>query len=247
MRRRLMVTSEELKTHISREYARKLQASASCCEAEDCCSESPAASSYPVEVLEQMPGSVVTLGSGNPVARANLRPGEKVLDLGSGTGLDCFLAARQVGPASSVVGIDFTQAMVDRARENAAKLGLNNASFVLGDIEALPREDVSADVVTSNCVINLAPDKDAVFREAFRVLRSGGRLVVSDIVLTRPATAEEVKDISLVTGCVSGSLPAEEYDHRIRAAGFEDVRVEAESEAGEGQFWYSAAIYATKP
>ena len=241
-----MTTSERLKSEISREYSERLEKSASCCEG-DCCGAQGVPDHYPLEIVEQMPRGAVTFGSGNPVALADLGPGERVLDLGSGAGLDCFLAARQVGPAGSVVGVDFTQAMIDRATENAQELGLANVSFLLGDIEALPQDDSSADVVISNCVINLAPDKSAVFREAFRVLRSGGRLVVSDIVLTRPATADEVEDMSLVTGCVSGSLPAEEYADRIRAAGFEDVRVDGESEDDDDRFWYTAAIHAVKP
>ena len=241
-----MTTARRLKREISRDYSEKLEKSVDCCEGE-CCAGPGVSGHYPTEALEHMPDGVISFGSGNPVALAELRPGERVIDLGSGTGLDCFLAAHQVGPAGSVVGVDFTQAMVDRDTESAGKLGLSNVSFLRGDIEALAQEDDSADAVISNCVVNLAPDKDAVFREAFRVLRSGGRLAVSDIVLSRPATVDEVRDMSLLTGCVAGSLPAGEYADRIRAAGFADVRVEAESEADEGSFAYSAAIHATKP
>ena len=161
--------------------------------------------------------------------------------------MDCFLAAREVGRQGSVIGVDFTSAMVERAKENAARLGLSNVSFRQGDIEALPIDDSSVDVVISNCVINLAPDKDAVFREAFRVLRGGGRLMVSDILLTRPATRVEVEDMALLTGCISGSLPAGDYLAKIRASGFENVHFETESAAEEGRFWFSAAISATKP
>ena len=241
-----MTTAQRLKGEISREYTEKLERSAECCES-GCCAGPEVSGHYPTEPLQQMPESVVSFGSGDPVAMAELRPGERVIDLGSGTGLDCFLAARQVGPAGSVVGIDFTEAMIYRAADNAGKLGLSNVTFLQSDIEALPQEDDSADVVISNCVINLAPDKDAVFHEAFRVLRPGSRLAVSDIVLNRPATDNEVKDMSLLTGCVSGSLPAKEYADRIRAAGFVDVRVEAESETDDERFWYSAAVRATKP
>ena len=168
-----------------------------------------------------------------------------MLDLGSGAGLDCFLAAQQVGPEGAVIGVDFTQDMIDRATENAGKLGLGNVTFKHGDIEALPLADATVDVVMSNCVINLTPDKDAVFREAFRVLRPGGRLVVSDIVLSRPATEAEMQDMALLTGCISGSLPDAEYAETVRRAGFGDVTVVAAplaEEMAEGQFWYSATI-----
>jgi SAM-dependent methyltransferase len=196
----------------------------------------------------RLPESVVTFGCGNPVALASMRPGETVLDLGSGAGLDCFFAAQQVGETGAVIGVDFTQDMLDRAEENASKLGLKNVSFKKGDIEDLPLEDATVDVVMSNCVVNLAPDKDAVFHEAYRVLRDGGRVMISDIVLTRPATATEVEDMALMTGCVSGSLPAEEYVQITRDAGFIDVKVERSQgeDVWDGQFWYSASISATK-
>ena len=236
-----MKSPEQLKAHVSQVYAEKLQAKGQCCDATGC------AAIYPTEILEKLPESVVTFGCGNPVALASLLPGQTMLDLGSGTGLDCFLAAQQVGPHGSVIGVDFTQAMINQASENAAKLGLNNVSFRLGDIETLPLEDDSVDVIISNCVINLAPDKDAVFSEAFRVLRPGGRLMVSDIVLTRPATEEEMNNMALLTGCISGSLPAEIYADKVRAAGFQNVQLATEGTSEEEHFWFSAAISATKP
>ena len=153
----------------------------------------------------------------------------------------------QERPSGSVVGVDFTQAMIDGTAENAQELGLRSVSLVLGDIEGLPREDDSADVIISNCVINLAPDKAAVFREAFRVLHRGGRLVVSNIALARPATAAEVDGMAVLTGGVSGSLPAVEYAVTIRTAGFADVTVEGESDTGTENFWYGAVIRAIKP
>ena len=236
-----MTSPQELKSQISQIYAQQLRDQDGCCEA-------PGSEGiYPVELLERMPEGTVSFGCGNPVALASLRPGERVLDLGSGAGLDCLLAAQQVGPEGSVVGVDFTQDMIDRATENADKLGLGNVSFRLGDIEALPLEDVSVDAVISNCVINLAPDKPAVFREAFRVLSPGGRLMISDIVLTRPATDEEMADLALLAGCISGSLPAEEYLDQVQATGFEEARLEVEHEAEGEQFWFSAAIFAVKP
>ena len=236
----------QLKVEISESYAQMLKEASSCCDTDGPCGDAGSLASYPPEVLEKLPDSVVTFGCGNPVALASLRPGETVLDLGSGAGLDCFLAAQQVGGGGSVIGVDFTQEMIDRAEENAAKLGLGNVSFKLGDIESLPLEDATVDVVMSNCVVNLAPDKGAVFREAYRVLRSGGRVMISDIVLTRPATRAEMDDMALMTGCVSGSLPAEEYAQVIQNAGFQDVQVHGKHPSEDGQFWYSAAISATK-
>jgi SAM-dependent methyltransferase len=219
-----------------------IQESEGCCDGPEACRPS-----YPLELVEAVPEGAVSYGCGNPVALAALQPGQTVLDLGSGAGLDCILAAREVGPEGSVIGVDFTPAMIDKAEQNVATLGLDNVSFRLGDIEALPVENASVDVVISNCVVNLAPDKDAVFREAHRVLRPGGRLMVSDIVLTRPATDEEASDMALVTGCISGSLPVEEYLSKVRAAGFDSVTLDAEAPLSPDRFWFSAAISATKP
>ena len=234
----------QLKVEVSQSYADRL-AGCSWRDADCCCGDAESLAAYPAEVLEKLPGSVVTFGCGNPVALAGMRPGETVLDLGSGAGLDCFLAAQQVGPEGAVIGVDFTQDMIDKATENAGKLGLGNVTFKHGDIEALPLADATVDVVMSNCVINLTPDKDAVFRDAYRVLRPGGRFVVSDIVLTRPATEAEMQDMALLTGCISGSLPDSEYAEAVRRAGFQDVTVVAAPQAeemAEGQFWYSATI-----
>lgn len=243
-----MKSPTELKVIVSQSYADRLREAVA--EDADCCGgDAEALAAYPAETLEKLPGSVVTFGCGNPVALAGMRAGETALDLGSGAGLDCFLAAEQVGATGAVIGVDFTQDMIDKATENAAKLGLGNVTFRHGDIEALPLEDATVDVVMSNCVINLAPDKDAVFREAFRVLRPGGRLVVSDIVLTRPATEEEMENMALLSGCISGSLPDTEYADTVRRAGFADVTVEGSPPGGDGwdgEFWYSATIAGVK-
>ena len=235
-----MVSSKALKARVSQVYAERIKGASSCCD--DASSEVI----YPADVLEGLPEGVATFGCGNPVALASLKPGQVVLDLGSGAGLDCFLASKVVGPSGLVIGVDFTPAMLEQARRNQAKLGIDNVSFRQGDIEALPLEDESVDVVISNCVINLAPDKDAVFREAFRVLRRGGRLMVSDILLERSATAEEMEDLALYAGCISGSLPVEEYLGKIRAAGFEEVGYEVEAPVKDGEFWFSAAVSARK-
>ena len=231
-------SAEQLKDEVSRRYVAQLEQAHTCCDD---------ARIYPVEVVTSMPDGVVSFGCGNPVALASMRPGERVLDLGSGAGLDCLLAVRQVGAGGSVVGVDFTPEMIERAKANALKLGLSNVSFRLGDIEALPLEDSSFDVVVSNCVINLAPDKDAVFREAFRVLAPSGRLMVSDILLTRPTTEAEDADLALRAGCVAGSLPAGEYLGKVRDAGFVNVRLDVEHATEDGTFWFSGAISATKP
>ena len=233
----MMQSAEKLKDEVSRFYAAQLLQPTACCDD----------GVYPLQVLRRMPEGAVSFGCGNPVALATMRPGERVLDLGSGAGLDCFLAARQVGPEGSVVGVDFTPEMIERATANARKLHLSTVSFRRGDIEELPLEDASFDVVMSNCVINLAPDKDAVFREAFRVLKPRGRVMISDILLTRSATEAELADFALRSGCISGSLPTDAYLGKLTAAGFTDVRVDVEHDAEDGTFWYSGAVSATKP
>ncbi len=174
-------------------------------------------------------GANLGLGCGNPLAHAALAPGETVLDLGSGGGIDCFLAAREVGPAGRVIGVDMTPEMLERARATAAKVGAANVEFRQGVIEELPVADASVDVVISNCVVNLSPDKDRVFREAFRVLKPGGRLVVSDLVLTRPLDEALKRDVALYVGCVAGALQRQAYLDAIAGAGFARVEVLAQS------------------
>ncbi len=164
------------------------------------------------------------LGCGNPTALGLIREGETVLDMGSGAGFDAFLAARKVGKRGKVIGVDMTPEMIERARKNAVKYGFENVEFRLGDIEALPLPDTSVDVIISNCVINLAPDKLKVFKEAFRVLRPGGRLFVSDIVLLGELTPEQRADEDLIAGCVSGAILRDDYLDRLKQAGFK-VRV----------------------
>ncbi|MCP4005075.1 MAG: arsenite methyltransferase [bacterium] len=190
---------------------------------------------YSDDQLEAVPeGANMGVGCGNPTAIDALRPGETVVDLGSGAGMDAFLAARQVGSTGKVIGIDMTDAMLERARENARSVGVENVEFRKGQIEDLPLEDQSVDAIISNCVINLSPEKDRVYAEAFRVLRPGGRAMVSDIVVDRPLPPALVDRLDAWIGCVGGATLREEYLATIRRAGFSDVRVERESCFGDG-------------
>lgn len=189
---------------------------------------------YDAEETAGLPGTVTdaSLGCGNPTAIAELRPGDTVLDLGSGGGIDCFLAARQVGPSGHVIGLDMTPAMLRLANENKAKIGARNVEFRQGEMEEMPVKDASIDVIISNCVINLSPDKDAVFAEAFRVLKPGGRLAVSDIVTHGNPPDRLKRSIEAWVGCVAGALDEEVYLQKMRDAGFADVRVIARSAYG---------------
>jgi SAM-dependent methyltransferase len=203
---------------------------------------------YSADQLGTLPeeASAMSLGCGNPTAIAELNPGEAVLDLGSGSGLDCFLAARQVGPTGRVVGLDMTDDMLELARRNLAKVGATNVSFQKGEMESMPLPDATFDVIISNCVINLSPDKDAVFRESFRVLKPGGRVRVSDIVWTRTPTESERQDLSSWAGCIAGALHVDEYVAKLREANFADVTTELAGDPDK-RGWASAYISAVKP
>ncbi len=203
-------------------------------------------------------GSNLGLGCGNPQAIASIQRGETVLDLGSGAGFDAFLAARAVGPKGHVIGVDMTPEMVTMARANAAKVGHDNVGFRLGEIEHLPVADSTVDVIISNCVINLSPDKPAVFRETFRVLKSGGRLAVSDVVAMAPIPDELKKDWELYTGCVAGASIVDDLRSMLGEAGFVDIRITRKGGSrdilenwfpgrGVADFVTSANIEARKP
>jgi arsenite methyltransferase len=221
--------------------------------------EASLALGYSADDLAAVPeGANMGLGCGNPQAIAGLGEGETVLDLGAGGGFDCFLAAQQVGPTGRVIGVDMTPDMVSKARANAAKLGTTNVDFRLGEIEHLPVANGTADVILSNCVINLSPDKGAVFREAFRVLKPGGRLAIADVVALRPLPEALQNDVAAFTGCVAGAADVTTVEKLLRDAGFENVRVatNAQSRAfirdwmpGSGieDFIASATIEATRP
>ena len=182
---------------------------------------------YSADELGTLPEEVteLSLGCGNPTAIAELRPGDVVLDLGSGSGLDCFLAAQKVGPAGKAVGLDMNDDMLELAGRNLAKVSAANVEFHKGEMESMPLPDSTFDVIISNCVINLSPDKDAVFRESFRVLKPGGRFSVSDIVWRQAPSEEERGKDQPWAGCVAGALPVDEYVSKLKAAGFAEVEV----------------------
>jgi SAM-dependent methyltransferase len=181
---------------------------------------------YTAEELASIPAEAnMGLSCGNPTATANLRPGEVVVDLGSGGGLDVFLAAQKVGPTGKAIGIDMTPEMIALANKNAANSGIQKVEFHLASIDKLPLRDSSVDVVISNCVINLAPDKQAVFREIARVLKPGGRLAVSDIALKMPLPAEIAKDVMAYVGCIAGAISIDDFRHKLEAAGMGDVTI----------------------
>ena len=205
---------------------KKASAATSCCSGSALAENISKAIGYSDEELASVPeGANLGLGCGNPIALASLKKGETVLDLGSGGGFDCFLAADKVGKKGKVIGVDMTPEMLERARENARKGDYKNVEFRLGEIENLPVADGSVDVVISNCVINLSPDKKRVFQETFRALKSGGRLMVSDIVLLKELPDSIKNSVAAYVGCVAGAMLKDDYLKAVKAAGFREVKI----------------------
>lgn len=229
--------SDDIREYVRKSYARAIATKSGCCgESSGCCCGGPVIDAgkiitgnlYTPEEVSGLPQDMVaaSFGCGNPTALADLSQGETVLDLGSGAGLDVLLSARRVGPGGKVYGLDMTDEMLAEARSNLDKSGLKNVEFLKGHIEEIPLPDNSVDVIISNCVINLSSDKDRVLREAFRVLRPGGRFAVSDIVLTRPLPPKVRQDLTAWAGCVAGAMLEEEYRNKLADAGFTGVDVE---------------------
>jgi arsenite methyltransferase len=225
--------AEEIKTAVRQGYAKIATTGGSCCgPAVSCCGPEKTVDKlsrgvgYQDEDLKAVPeGANLGLGCGNPIALASLKKGETVVDLGSGAGFDCFLAANAVGKDGRVIGVDMTPEMIDKARENSRKGGYAQVEFRLGEIENLPVANNTADIIISNCVINLAPDKERVFAEAFRILKPGGRLMVSDIVLLGELSAAVKESIAAYVGCVGGAVRKDSYLAAVRAAGFAEVGI----------------------
>ena len=257
------LTPAETREVVRERYTQVAEADATCGCGPSCCTtpstNASALIGYRQNDLDRLPdGADMGLGCGTPLAFADLRAGEVLVDLGSGGGIDCFLAATDVGASGRVIGVDMTPAMVEKARANAVRVNVPNVEFRLGEIERLPIADRSADVVVSNCVINLSPDKAAVFREAFRVLRPGGRLAISDIVASTPLPEAIRSDRNALAGCIAGAPSLEELRQHLTSAGFVDVSIEINEASrafvkgwspgsGAENFVAAAAIRATKP
>ncbi|MFO8052648.1 MAG: arsenite methyltransferase [Candidatus Omnitrophota bacterium] len=225
---------KDIKKIVKEKYAEIVRSKKSCYCNDFCCSGAASGISneigYSQEEIDKVPqGANLGLGCGNPIDLISLREGDLVVDLGSGGGFDVFLAAEKVGKSGRVIGVDMTQAMVDQARKNAKKGGYDNVEFRLGEIEKLPIEDDSIDVVISNCVINLSPDKQAAFNEAFRVLKPGGNLIVSDLVLTKDLPKAIKESVEAYVGCLAGAVKKEQYLSFIKQAGFQNIKVTNES------------------
>jgi len=228
--------AEEIKKIVRDGYAKAVVQKTSCCSTNFCCGGTDQAKEISKKVgysdseISAVPkGANLGFGCGNPVALASLKEGDIVLDLGSGAGFDVFLAAQRVGKAGRVIGVDMTPEMLEKARANAEKGGYDNVEFRSGEIEKLPVRDSSVDVIISNCVINLSPDKESVFKESFRVLKPGGRLMVSDLVLVRDLPDIIKKSVEAYVGCLSGAIMKDAYLSFIKKAGFSDIKIVSQS------------------
>lgn len=255
--------SDAVRGAVREHYSKVAETGAGCGCAPGCCgpatSDASLALGYSTDDLASVPeGANMGLGCGNPQAIAALRAGETVLDLGSGGGFDCFLAAKQVGATGRVIGVDMTPSMITKARGNAERVEARNVEFRLGEIEHLPVADASVDVILSNCVINLSPDKRAVFVEAFRALKPGGRLAISDVVALGPIPEKLAGEIAALAGCIAGAATVETIEALLRVAGFERIHVQVRRESrafiaqwmpgsGAEDVVASATIEATKP
>lgn len=233
-----MKNPTDIKKIVKEEYGQIAKTSAQCgcgscgCSSNMTVQKQSGEMGYSEDEMTAVPdGSNLGLGCGNPTAIASLKEGEIVLDLGSGAGFDVFLAAQKIGPTGKAIGVDMTDEMLEKARVNAQKGGFTNVEFKKGDIENLPLDDKSVDVVISNCVINLAPDKARVFNETFRVLKTGGRLMVSDVVLVKPLPEDLKNDKDLLIGCVSGAILKEDYLNLLKQAEFTDIKIHKETPA----------------
>jgi len=262
------LNKDKIRQAVQTSYGKVAQTGGSgCCSTSSCCAPDKAATAattsvrlgYSKQDVSSVPeGANMGLGCGNPQAIASLKPGETVLDLGSGGGFDCFLAARAVGEKGRVIGVDMTPEMVSKARANVAKTEFRNVEFRLGEIEHLPVADNSVDVIISNCVINLSPEKQQVFDDALRVLRSGGRLAVSDVVATAELPEEVKNDLVLHCGCLAGASVISDVEAMLRRSGFRDIRIQPKDESREfirtwapgrnvEEYVVSATIAAKKP
>lgn len=250
-------TPEKIHEVVRDHYADRVKSASACCGPESSCGCQ--GDLYPAELLSTLPdGEVpVSFGCGDPISLASLEAGQTVLDLGSGAGLDCFFAAGKVGSTGHVIGIDMTPEMLERARSHAERLGLGNVEFREGLLERLPVEDASVDVVISNCVINLAPDKRPVYTEAFRVLKSGGRLAISDVVATGPVPEDIRKDALLWSQCAAGAMDVKDLETLLDEIGFNNIRITPKESSREMirkwnldprlECFVSADIQAVKP
>jgi len=247
---RSSMESKEIKEKVKQVYSKraetieKTKSQTSSCyppSAPQCCPSSIQTLSklgYCAEEVKSLPEKVINLSAGcsNPVGFSELRTGETVLDLGSGGGIDVFLAARRVGENGQVIGVDFSEKLIEVARRNAEKMKVKNVEFRLGDLENLPVEDESVDVILSNCVINLVPDKEKVFKEAYRVLKPGGRMIISDMITDKKLPSSIRNDPALWSSCVGGALPEQEYLEVIERAGFKNINVVERGTPIEGKF-----------